>query len=152
MQRIVLVQAPASDSSVDLRYIEPLFGFGAPAAAREWLAPVVPGRQLALFAVAWFAHAVAREGLAAYLEASTESCLDELGDGLRLIDEPELADAIDMLAGFAWLPTGVLDAVDRQVPPDLYERVLAHARRHACELVPLDGPLALVPVAATDWN
>jgi hypothetical protein len=152
MQRMVLVQTAASDSSVDRRYIEPLFGFGAPAASREWLAPMVPGRQLALFAVAWFAHAVAREGLAAYLEASTGSCLAELGDGLRLIDEPDLADAIDMLAEVAWPPPGVVDAVERRVPPDLYDRVLAHARRHALELVPLDGPLALLTVAATDWN
>jgi hypothetical protein len=139
-------------TEIDHRYIEPLFGMGPPAACREQLGRVVPEKQLALYAVAWFAHAIAREGLAAYLQTSSARCVAELGHGLRLLGEPDVADAIALLAEQPRPRPRLLAAVERRVPDDLYDLVVDHARAHAVELVPLDCALPLVRVAPTHWN
>lgn len=141
-----------TNPAVDRRYLEPMFGLGPPATCRARLAPVVPARQLALFAVAWFAHAVHRDGLAAYLAESTSACLAELRRGLRLLGERDVADAVAIVAALPWPAPRLLAAIERRVPADLYDRVVDHARAHASELVALDGELPVRAFAAPARN
>jgi hypothetical protein len=125
-----------SRSVTDRRYIEPMFGLGPPAACRERLARMVPARQLDLFAVAWFAHAIAREGLAAYLLA--HPCLGDVRRGLERLGERDAAAAVAALDAAILVDEALLDATERRVPADLYDIVLDHARAHHGELVRLD--------------
>lgn len=122
---------------MDRNYIEPLFGIGPPARCRERLASAVPSHQLDLFAVAWFAHAIAREGLADYLAACEEPCLVALRRGLTLLGRADDADVVDEVHALADPDPVAFAAAERRIEPDLYDLVIEYARAHVAELVPL---------------
>ena len=128
----------SSPADADCRYLEPLFGLGPPVVCRNRLANRVPLQQLQLFAVAWFSHALAREGLVAYLEASGPMCLEELRRGLILLGDHDAAELVVRLRAQLVWDADALAELERRFPIDLHERAVDYARRHAAELTPLE--------------